>query len=100
VLISVLSWERFGIYRTTPQTDLTPELPLFTPPANYIEDGRQNTCGYSQAAQIGSAGGAGMIIDDGTLKKLLRINDELMQLCKWLNEKARHGNFIPPYTPS
>ena len=28
-----------------------------------------------------------MIIDDDTLKWLLRINDELMQLCKWLNEK-------------
>ena len=28
-----------------------------------------------------------MMIDDDTLKKLLRINDELMQLCKWLNEK-------------
>jgi hypothetical protein len=38
-------------------------------------------------AQIESAGGADMIIDDDTLKKLLRINDELMQLCKFLNEK-------------
>jgi hypothetical protein len=28
-----------------------------------------------------------MMIDDDTLKRLLRINDELMQLCKWLNEK-------------
>ena len=28
-----------------------------------------------------------MVIDDNTLKQLLRINDELMQLCKWLNEK-------------
>ena len=28
-----------------------------------------------------------MMIDDDTLKKLLRINDELLQLCKWLNEK-------------
>jgi hypothetical protein len=28
-----------------------------------------------------------MEIDDDTLKQLLRINDELMQLCKWLNEK-------------
>jgi hypothetical protein len=27
-----------------------------------------------------------MMIDDDTLKQLLRINDELMQLCKWLNE--------------
>jgi hypothetical protein len=30
-----------------------------------------------------------MMIDDDTLKQLLRINDELLQLCKWLNEK--HG---------
>ena len=28
-----------------------------------------------------------MMIDDDTLKQLLRINDELMQLCKWLTEK-------------
>jgi hypothetical protein len=28
-----------------------------------------------------------MIIDDDTLKELLRINDELFQVCKWLNEK-------------
>jgi len=28
-----------------------------------------------------------MTIDDGTLKQLLRINDELMQLCKLLNGK-------------
>jgi hypothetical protein len=28
-----------------------------------------------------------MIIDDDTLKQLLRINDELLQLCKRLNEK-------------
>ena len=28
-----------------------------------------------------------MMIDDDTLKQLLRINDELMQLCKWLNER-------------
>src|SRR5262249_48441173 len=28
-----------------------------------------------------------MTIDDDTLKRLLRINDELLQLCKWLNEK-------------
>jgi hypothetical protein len=28
-----------------------------------------------------------MMIDDDTLKQLLRINDELMQVCKWLNEK-------------
>jgi len=29
-----------------------------------------------------------MEIDDDTLKQLLRINDELMQLCKWLNENV------------
>jgi hypothetical protein len=28
-----------------------------------------------------------MMIDDYTLKQLLRINDELLRLCKWLNEK-------------
>jgi hypothetical protein len=28
-----------------------------------------------------------MMIDDDTLKLLLRINDELLQLCKWLKEK-------------
>jgi hypothetical protein len=28
-----------------------------------------------------------MMIDDDTLKQLLRINDELLRLCKWLNEK-------------
>jgi len=28
-----------------------------------------------------------MMIDDDTLKDLLRIDDELMRLCKWLNEK-------------
>jgi hypothetical protein len=37
-----------------------------------------------------------MTIDDDTVKQLLRIN-ELLQLCKWLNEKARHGNFIPVF---
>jgi hypothetical protein len=30
--------------------------------------------------------GSHMMIDDDTLKQLLRIDDELMQLCKWLNE--------------
>jgi hypothetical protein len=33
-----------------------------------------------------------MMIDDDTLKKLLRINDELMQLCKFLNEKRDMEN--------
>ena len=28
-----------------------------------------------------------MMIDDDTLKQLLRIDDGLMELCKWLNEK-------------
>ena len=28
-----------------------------------------------------------MMIDDDTLEQLLRINDELLQLCKFLNEK-------------
>jgi len=28
-----------------------------------------------------------MMIDDDTLKQLLRVNDELLQLCKFLNEK-------------
>jgi hypothetical protein len=28
-----------------------------------------------------------MMIDDDTLKQFLRIDDELLQLCKWLNEK-------------
>jgi hypothetical protein len=27
------------------------------------------------------------MIDDDTLKQLLRIDDELLQLCRWLNEK-------------
>ena len=27
-----------------------------------------------------------MMIDDDTLKQLLRIDDGLMELCKWLNE--------------
>jgi len=27
------------------------------------------------------------MIDHDTLKGLLRINDELFQVCKWLNEK-------------
>jgi len=39
-----------------------------------------------------------MEIDDDTLKQLLRINDELMQLCKWLNEKRDMESSSPPYT--
>jgi hypothetical protein len=33
------------------------------------------------------SGGLSMMIDDDTLKQLLRIDDGLMQLCKWLSEK-------------
>jgi hypothetical protein len=39
-----------------------------------------------------------MMIDDDTLKQLLRINDELLELCKWLNEKrdmATSSRLIP-----
>ena len=28
-----------------------------------------------------------MMIDDDTLKQLLRINDELFEVCKWLNKR-------------
>ena len=28
-----------------------------------------------------------MMIDDDTLKQLLRINDELFKVCKWLNKR-------------
>lgn len=28
-----------------------------------------------------------MMIDEDTLKQLLQINDELIQLCTWLNER-------------
>jgi hypothetical protein len=35
----------------------------------------------------GSINGSHMMIDDNTLKQLLRINDELFQLCTWLNER-------------
>jgi len=41
-----------------------------------------------------------MMIDDDTLKQLLRINDELLQLCKWLERTAWHGNFVSPHTAS
>jgi hypothetical protein len=39
-----------------------------------------------------------MMIDDDTLRQLLRINDELLQLCKCLNEKhdmATSSRLIP-----
>ena len=39
-----------------------------------------------------------MTTEDGKLKQLLRINAELIQLCKWLNERARYGDFIPSVT--
>jgi hypothetical protein len=39
-----------------------------------------------------------MMIDDDTLKQLLRINDELLQLMQVSERKTRHGNFITPYT--
>jgi hypothetical protein len=39
-----------------------------------------------------------MMIDDDTLKQLLRISDELLQLCKFLNEK-RDMATSSPYTP-
>jgi hypothetical protein len=40
-----------------------------------------------------------MEIDDDTLEQLLRINDELMQLCKFSNEK-RDIETYPSHTPS
>ena len=40
------------------------------------------------------------MIDDDTLKQLLRINDELMQLCKWLNEKRDMATSSRRYTSS
>ena len=40
-----------------------------------------------------------MMIDDDTLKQLLRINDGLFQLCKLLNEK-RYGNFFAAHPSS
>ena len=39
-----------------------------------------------------------MMIDDDTLKQLLRINDGLFQLCKWLTDKhdiERSSRLIP-----
>jgi hypothetical protein len=39
-----------------------------------------------------------MMIDDDTLKQLLQVNDELLQLCKFLNEKrdmATSSRLIP-----
>jgi hypothetical protein len=38
------------------------------------------------------------MMDDDTLKQLLQINDELLQLCKWLNERRDlepSSRFIP-----
>jgi hypothetical protein len=33
------------------------------------------------------------MIDDDALKRLLRIDDELTKLCKWLNEQRDHHGF-------
>jgi hypothetical protein len=41
-----------------------------------------------------------MMIDDDTLKQLLRINDELLQLCKRLNEKRDMETLYPSWTTS
>jgi hypothetical protein len=40
-----------------------------------------------------------MMTDDDTLKQLLRINDELLQLCKFLNEKRDMETSSRLYTP-
>jgi hypothetical protein len=40
-----------------------------------------------------------MMIDDDTLKQLLRINDGLLQLCKFLNEKRDMETSSRPYAP-
>src|SRR4030095_14685062 len=47
------------------------------------------SCLYVLSGAIGVAAlrSSFMMIDDDTLKELLRINDELLQLCKFLNEK-------------
>jgi hypothetical protein len=37
------------------------------------------------------------MIDDDTLRQLLRENDELLQLCKWLNEKRDMETSSRPY---
>ena len=35
-------------------------------------------------------------MDTTTLKRLLRIGDELTKLCTWLNERREIGNDIAP----
>jgi hypothetical protein len=40
-----------------------------------------------------------MMIDDDTLKQLLRIDDETTAAMQVAERKARHGDFISPYTP-
>jgi hypothetical protein len=40
-----------------------------------------------------------MLIDSDTLKQLLRINGELLQLCKLLNEKCDMETSSRLYTP-
>jgi hypothetical protein len=42
--------------------------------------------------------GVEMMIDDDTLKQLLRIDDEVMQLCKWLNEQREIKVFSSPHS--
>ena len=39
------------------------------------------------------------MIDDDTLKQLLRIDDETTAAMQVAERKARHGDFISPYTP-
>ena len=41
----------------------------------------------SDAIGVAVYGSSILMIDDDTLKQLLRIDDELLQLCKFLNEK-------------
>jgi hypothetical protein len=37
------------------------------------------------------------MIDDDTLKQQLRINDELLELCKWLKERRDMETSSPSY---
>ena len=47
---------------------------------------KRGTC-WPRQLWLTPAQGSHMMIDDDTLKELLRIDDGLMELCKWLNEK-------------
>jgi hypothetical protein len=38
-----------------------------------------------------------MMIDNDSLKQLLRLNDELFQPCKWLNQKRDMETSSPLY---